>query len=72
MPFPFAIRKLKKILNNEQLLAVKGADRFAKARVLELKEAIEKLSDESIKTKAVQPTKQPTANKPKTQLNLFP
>lgn len=68
MPYPFAIRKLKKILRNEQLLAV-GADRFAKARVVELKEAIERLSTvDSQRSTAARTTKN---EQPPTQLNLF-
>lgn len=68
MKFPFAIRKLKKILTNEQTIAARGADRFAAKRIVELKEAIEILEKpkaESIKPKVVQ------THKPKTQLNLF-
>lgn len=60
----FAIRKLKKILANEQLLAIKGYDRFAKSRVVELKQAIEIL----IVTKPKR-VKKPIQHKP--QLNLF-
>lgn len=45
MPFPFVIRKLTKVLRNEQIIAARGADRFAPSRVKELTEAIELLKD---------------------------
>lgn len=64
MPFPFVIRKLKKILYNEEILALRH-DRFAAGRVVELKNAITLLEG----GEAPKPVRNRTSNTK--QLNLF-
>ncbi len=52
MAFPFVIRKLRKLLGNEQTIAARGADRFAPGRIKEITKAIEVLSAHSEVQKA--------------------
>lgn len=59
MAFPFVIRKLNKIMRNEQIIAARGADRFAPGRIVELKEAIELLTGHQAAARKPAETKKP-------------
>lgn len=70
MAFAFTIRKLKKLLFSEKLIADRGADRFAPGRVKELSEAIEILSNHKKTNKPATETPAPKRTKHRVTPNI--